>query len=331
MPFDKTKLFLMNKDIVLERTTISSKVEEWDVVWFMDGVWRPVDGTLNLYNGYRFINLTDNKLYTYVTEDPMPIHDYNWGIAYHVDHETHTAQIIYDGELKGCSLINTVGKWYADRHGKLTQTETNFYVGYCLAPTTLVIELNELLFVCNNTVVYPELTDEWGNEESEDVLKLELLTDVDTYLKWGKDAPEDTTGYLEDVSVPTRYEITSEAFSLNHDNALFFKVSSTNAIMPETCAIALDGCMEVGVDYKVEITDADGVVLDEEDEIGELFVISPIEDSDPNVAYFKITLLKSFEEVAKSGNSLDIYFTDANIQRCDKANSVFYIWFPVVD
>ena len=309
MPFDKTKLFLMNKDVVLERTTISSKVEEWDVVWFMDGVWRPVDGTL----------------------DPMPTHDYNWGIAYHVEHETHTAQIIYDGELKGCSLINTVGKWYADRHGKLTQTETNFYVGYCLVPTTLVIELNELLFVCNDTVVYPELTDEWGNEESEDVLKLELLTDVDTYLKWGKDAPEDTTGYLEDVSVPTRYEITSEAFSLNHDNALFFKVSSTNAIMPETCAIALDGCMEVGVDYKVEITDVDGVVLDEEDEIGELFVISPIEDSEPNVAYFKITLLKSFEEVAKSGNSLDIYFTDANMQKCNKANSVFYIWFPAVD
>lgn len=307
MPFDKTKLMLTNKDIVLQRTLVSSKVEEWDVVWYMDGLWRPVDGTL----------------------DPMPAYDFNWGIAYHVDPETQTAQIIYDGEVKGCTTINNIGKWYVDRHGKLTQTMTNFYVGYCLEVNSLVITLNSLDYVCNDTVVYPEETSVWGNEESSDTLKMELKLDVDSFLKWGKDSSEDSTGYLLDVDTPTRYEISEDIFGISFNNELLFKISSTNVLMPETCAIALDGCMEIGVDYKVEITDADGVVLDEEDEIGNLFVISPIEDSDPNVAYFKVTLLRPYEDIVReSGISLDIYFTDANLQKCDKAHSVFYIWFP---
>ncbi len=306
MPFDKTKLLLVNKDVVLERVNVSSKVQEWDIVWFMDGVWRPVDGTL----------------------DPMPAYDYNWGIAYHVDPETHTAQIIYDGEVKGCSLIDTIGPWYADRHGKLTTTPTNFYVGFCSTPHTLTMLLTNLAFICNDSIVYPAETDEWGNLESEDVLKLELLVN-ENYIKWGKDNSEDTTGYIENVNMPTRYMVNNTNFEETHNNMLFFKVSSTNAIMPETCSIKLDGCMEIGVDYKVELTDELGVVLDEEDNINDLFVISPIEESDPNVAYFKVTLLKPFDEVARTGNSLDVYFTDANLQKCNKQNSVFYIWLAV--
>jgi len=306
MTVDRTNLFIVNTDITLKRYRVSNKVEEYDVVWFMDGLWRPLDGTLN--------NLSDLE--------------FSWGVAYHVDKETSTSQIIYDGEIKGCPFVNDVGNWYVTANGKLTQEETNFYVGYSIDGASLILELKDLEFTCNSAIIYPH-DEDWGNVESEDILTLELLSDVD-FLKWGKENVEDTSGVLIDVEDPTRYVVTNDNFE-----ELFFKISSTNDEegLPETCSVFITSCMELNEDYKIEIINADGVVLDEEDTIDNLFVISPLieineqeEETVLNEAYFRITLLKDYEEATRNGTTLDIYLTDANLQKCTKQNSVFFLW-----
>lgn len=304
MSINRTKLFQVNADMTLKRYTVSNKVEDYDVVWFMDGLWRPLDGTV----------------------DNLSSLEFSWGVAYHVDKETSTSQIIYEGEIKGCPFVNDIGNWYVTADGKLTQKETNFYIGYSIDGTSLILELRNLEFTCNSAIVYP-FDEAWGNTESEDVLKVELVTE-DELIKWVKDDVEDELGVVLDVDNPSRYTVTDDNFE-----SLVFKIYSSNDVdgLPETCSVFIKSCMEINEDYKIELIDKDGIVLDVEDTIDNLFVISPLieigeEETVLNEAYFRITLLKDYSIATRNGTSIDIYLTDANLQKCTKENSVFYLW-----
>jgi len=119
MILDKTKLLMPNTDVILQNCLFDTDVVDYDVVWFKDNLWKKINGTL---------------------EDHKSV-DFNWGIAYHVNEDDHIGRVIYEGQLKGCDIIDSNGNWYADEHGKLTQTASEFYVGYSEKEKELTLSL----------------------------------------------------------------------------------------------------------------------------------------------------------------------------------------------
>jgi len=309
---DKSRLFATNVHTILQNQPISSIVEEWDVVWFMDGVWVPVDGTVK-----------------------QTIEQFNWGLAYHVDQEKGTSKVWYYGEVSGCcDPINYTGYWYADKDGKLTQVETEFYVGYSQAPKSICLELYSMDFKCNPLIVYPvePVVNYWANTLSTHDLKLSFLSEPTTtnYIKWGKVNPADTLGYLADVATPTRFEINETDYETKYNRKFEFNLSSDINI-PETSTLHLGGYLKIGVDFVINVlSKTAGSIVETIDE-GNIFIIEPELDLTPDQVYFEIEFLKPFNELVKGeGVSLDIYAGDENTFRCNLSDSVFYFWFTNV-
>ncbi len=119
MPIDKSKLLISNADVILQNCIFEPNVVDYDIVWYKDNVWKKIDGTS-----------IDHKTM-----------DFNWGFAYYVNPETNIGKVIYEGQVKGCDIIDSNGDWYADGNGKLTQTVTEFYVGHSEVEKELTISL----------------------------------------------------------------------------------------------------------------------------------------------------------------------------------------------
>lgn len=101
---------------IFRQKPTSAAVVEGDVVVLTNGEWVPLDGT---------VEVSDNI---------------SWGIAVNVDTDTHIADVLYGGKLIS-ALVTTVGDWYCDASGKLTQTVTQFFVGYSFSIGFLYLDL----------------------------------------------------------------------------------------------------------------------------------------------------------------------------------------------
>jgi len=101
---------------IFRQKSLDVDVVNGDVVTLKDGVWVPLDGTVEF-------------------EENM-----SWGIAINVNTETHVGDILYNGKLIN-ALVTSPGNWYCDAFGKLTQTVTNFYVGYAFSEGVLYLDL----------------------------------------------------------------------------------------------------------------------------------------------------------------------------------------------